>query len=114
MSAFNWVEFETICPSCKSKSVIRAQTHTCADFDGDETGRFHDRTYKIGEKMAWWEVSDSRHANWTDSGGNLNLHSGELCECCYSNCLNCGADLFAPDSIVKVGFEINWPEGYMK
>ena len=53
MSTYNWIEFEDSCPSYRKKVTIRCQTHFCSDYDGDASGRFRDRTYKLGDKMAW-------------------------------------------------------------
>jgi hypothetical protein len=108
MGAYNYIEIIYKCPSCNLDSSILCQTHFCSDYSGDESGRFHDRVYKLGEKMFWWNISDPRYVEWmqTNSAGNK-----ELAECCYSECSNCHADLYVvinfeectPVSIKEVG-----------
>lgn len=129
MSAYNWIEFEGVCPNCGQNSKIRSQTHMCSDFDGDDTGRFHDRTYKLGEQMAWWPESDERFSYWKEDNRSLDFNGEEgtytyddSFECCYSECLKCGSDLYviikfvkcAPVNVSELGLESKWPVGYLK
>jgi hypothetical protein len=94
MSAYNWVEIERICPSCNVKSCIKCQTHFYSDYNSDESGRFHERNYKIGETMAWWSSSNPKHSEWRDSNYGQEDKYYEDSECCFSECLNCGGKLF--------------------
>jgi len=122
MSAYNWIEFDGCCPSCKRNVSIRCQTHFCSDYDGDETGRFHDRTYKLGDAMAWWNSSDSRYSQWLDSNLSVTHDYDVNDECCYSECLSCGAELFViigfsectPIKTLDMGVLSDWPQGYYK
>lgn len=122
MSALNWIEVQGHCQSCKEKTLIKCQTHFCSDYDGDETGRFHDRSYKLGEKMAWWPGADVRYSEWMESNAD-NKHGCDLnTECCYSECGSCKAELFVvikfkecvPTEILETDLVSNWPKGYYK
>ena len=66
MAAFNWILFDAVCPQCGSVSLIRCQTHIASDYSGDASGRFHDRTYHFGERMAWWPEADPRYSHWAE------------------------------------------------
>lgn len=122
MSAYNWIEIKDRCPSCKVKSVIKCQTHFCSDYGGDDTGRFHDRTYKLGDTMAWWSILHPRYSAWRESN-SLNKHEyGDSSECCYGECLSCCTELFvvisfdecSPSNILNIGLESEWPNEYLK
>ena len=122
MSAYNWIEINEECPSCRVRSVIKCQTHFCSSYDGNGFGRFHDRHYKLGDIMAWWEKTDHKYPEWVQSNSDNKKSGDVLSECCYSNCLNCEAELFvvikfnncSPMKILEVGLESDWPEGYLK
>jgi hypothetical protein len=122
MSAYNWIEIEGRCPSCGKDTEIKCQTHFCSDYDGDNTSRFHDRTYKLGHMMAWWPSTFPRYSEWIQSNSNNKDRYLARSECCYSECLNCGAELFvvirfndcSPVEVLSLGLEVNWPEGYFK
>jgi hypothetical protein len=122
MSAYNWIEIEDYCPSCKKKSLIKCQTHFCSEYDGDDSGRFHDRTYKLGDRMAWWPISDKRFSGWRESNLGDNYGCDASSECCCSECMSCGAELFvvidfvecSPSKVLNMGLEIDWPEEYLK
>ncbi len=122
MSAYNWIEFEGCCPSCQKKAVIRCQIHTCSDYDGDDTGRFHDRIYKLGDVMAWWPVSDPRYNDWLDSNTKKEYEYDANTECCYAECGKCSAELFSvikfnncsPAEVLGLGLEKDWPKDYLK
>ncbi|MEQ9073141.1 MAG: hypothetical protein RLP09_04740 [Sandaracinaceae bacterium] len=62
MAAFNYLRFQMQCPHCGQVVEARAQVHVAADFDGDETGRFLNREYRLGEKMRWF--SDADELDW--------------------------------------------------
>jgi hypothetical protein len=118
MGAFNWIQFEATCPACKEESTIKAQAHICSDYDG-AIERFHGKTYQIGQKMDWWQESDARYADWKDGDSS----AGDIAtECCYSECLNCGAELYAiinfasctPVAVADMGLEKDWPLNYEK
>jgi hypothetical protein len=121
MAAYNWIAIEEICPSCRQPSPIRCQTHMASSYNGDETGRFFDRVYKIGDRMAWWPQTHKDFARWQEDSepGQPPHHT---LEACYSKCENCGAELYAvirfkdlkPIEVVEVGLESQWPEGYSR
>lgn len=122
MSAYNWIEIESRCPSCGKEAKVKCQTHFCSDYDGDSTKRFHDRIYNLGDIMAWWPRNSPRHSEWIESN-TKNKHGYDAnTECCYSDCLNCGAELFVvirfsectPVEVLNLGLEVNWPEEYFK
>jgi hypothetical protein len=117
MAAYNYIKINYKCPSCNVDSSILCQTHFCSHYGGDETGRFHDRLYRLGEKMVWWDKADPRYLGWIQSNS---IRDNSLAECCYSKCLNCNAELYVvinfkectPIHIDDVGLEINWPIEY--
>jgi len=134
MAAFNWIEFLDICPSCLTKQLIVSQTHVASDFDSDCKERFHDVTYRLGEKMKWWSRSHPSNRDWKNGNlkvkhqfSNLNetpafqdSSKNEVTECCYANCSVCNVELYAiigfrdcsPIQVLQVGFEDDWPESY--
>jgi hypothetical protein len=123
MGSFNWITFDAICPACQEFSKITAQTHMCSDYNGDGRGRFHDQFYKLGEKMWWWEKSDSRYKQWQEGDDRLYKNftiNDDASECCYSSCSLCSKNLYAiikfvactPMKLIKLGLENDWPEDY--
>ena len=121
MSAFNWIVIEATCPSCRRVSSLRAQTHVASDYSGDASGRFHDRQYRLGESMAWWPTSDPRYVGWRANAAPVQ-GIGSASEACYTDCLSCGAKLYAviefesltPKRVADIGVEQEWPKGYAK
>jgi hypothetical protein len=123
MAAYNWVVVQEPCPVCGLTSEIRAQTHVASDYDGDDTGRFHDREYHIGGKMHWWPASDPRFSEWRASPNRDRTQSSEIEEeACYAECPSCHARLFVLlrfnglriDQVLAIGREEAWPKGYPK
>ncbi len=115
MGAYNWVLIEGQCPACGPAAAIRCQIHAASDYAGDATGRFFDRTYRIGERMAWRPDDVS----WSEDPGLVPCESG-FEEPCYSDCLRCGAALcvvlryrdLVPVAVVHVSRESDWPPGH--
>jgi hypothetical protein len=95
MGAYNWIDHEIVCPSCRRLAVIRIQFHYAASYDGDERGRFHDRWYRIGESLCRFEPSDPRFAQLNEDGIRDDATPGRILEYCYSRCRTCDAELFA-------------------
>lgn len=124
MSAFNWIDFEDICPACGQKAQIRAQTHMASDYDGDAGGRFHDESYQFGQTMRWWNVDHASYKDWKNGNraNQLKVPDTVEHECCYATCLLCDANLFAvlefhecvPLRSTKLGKESDWPDEYLK
>jgi hypothetical protein len=123
MGAYNWVLVTAVCPACGSNREIRCQTHVASSFDGDLTGRFNERTYQLGQAMAWWPHDDKRFGEWRVNGRRDAIASGSIDEeACYSTCSACGADLCVvvsfkeavPEQVVLVAREDDWPEQYWK
>ena len=120
MGAFNWIELLAKCPACGAESSLRAQTHIASSFDGDRTGRFHDRTYRLGEAMAWFPDSDSRNSAWADASDPG--HRPAVHEACYGECSSCRGDLcvvlefasLAPTRVVSLTREAEWPADYLR
>lgn len=113
MAAFNWIRFEALCPACGRGALIRAQTHVASSYGGDANGRFHDRTFALGERMPWLDVASDQYAGeWPFSETPGDAH-----EACYSRCEECSAALFAvlvfedfrPVRIESLGLEEDWP-----
>jgi hypothetical protein len=122
MAAFNNIIVEAMCPSCGGFKTIECQTHVASDFNGDQTGRFCHRDYKLGEKMVWWPQSDTRYHNWREGNSVEPVADPRNdVECCYSKCLECKAELYAvirfeetvPVELLEVGLEKDWPVGYL-
>lgn len=72
--------------------------------------------------MAWWPSSDSRIRKNSESHLDPKYGHAVDTECCYSECLNCGAGLYViirfnkciPKVILGLGIENNWPQKYFK
>jgi len=124
VGAFNWIQFEQVCPACECKRTIVAQTHVASSYDGKGEDRFHDATYRLGETMRWWESRHPQYRDWKT--GNLkNLKDvaiREEYECCYANCAVCDVDLYAiikfidcmPKELLELGVEVDWPEPFFR
>jgi hypothetical protein len=123
MGAYNWVRFDARCPRCEASSPIKAQCHIASSYDGDDSGRFHNRIYVVGQTMAWWPRTDRRWPSWTEENrAPSEGQEGVVRECCYANCETCGAELYAVIEfrdltvvrIVDVGIESLWPADYLR
>jgi hypothetical protein len=124
MSAYNWILIHASCPACHKESEIKCQAHMVSSFDGNDTGRFCNATYRLGDQMRWWAASDYRYNNWRDETNSTTALKADdtASECCYSECSNCKEELFAvirftscvPEAVLSVGLGDNWPEGYYK
>ncbi len=91
MAAYNWVDVTACCPVCAATTSIRCQTHTASSFDGDETGHFCHREYRLGERMVW----AARLEDWKATHPCIRVQAApETCEeSCCSRCEACGASL---------------------
>jgi hypothetical protein len=123
MSAYNWIEIFNDCPNCRLRTTIKCQTHYFSDYDGDDSGRFHDRTYKLGQKMPWWNELNQRYFSFLEGPRDFEKNQdGYFRECCYSTCLSCGAELYVviefksstPERVIDIGLESDWPQAYPK
>jgi hypothetical protein len=124
MAAFNWVQFRGRCPVCGPDRDIRCQTHVASDFDGLAGRRFNDRTYHLGERMAWWPPTDPRFPEWRVNGRRDDPSADPTTdfECCYSECGHCRTELYAvvkfvdvtPTEVLDVGREADWPADFWK
>lgn len=122
MGAYNWVDLDATCPSCGRPTTIRCQTHAAASFEGDHRGRFNDRTYRLGERMAWWDRADSRFDEWRVNGRKDGVYPSPLVdeEACYSDCTACKRELYVvlrfadvtPEAVVAIGESASWPSDY--
>ena len=120
MAAFNYIETEGRCPACHTRSIVRAQTHVASSFDGDSSGRFCDRTYKLGDEMAWWPPADGRCEEWHF---DADPHARPAVrEACYATCTHCRAELcmvlefqaLRPTQVISITHEEDWPSGYLR
>jgi len=102
---------------------IKCQTHIASDFDGDSSGRFSGREYKLGDVMAWWPADDRRYDLWRTNGRKFGPTSGSMDEeACYATCANCSSDLCvviefedrSPKSVVCILKETEWPAEYFR
>lgn len=118
MAAFNWIIFNRICPNCGVDASMRAQCHVASSFDGQGI-RFCNRTYRLQETMLWWPRDHIKWKEWELGGKSVD---DSIQECCYAECMNCQANLYAiigfrlisPASIVQVGLEKDWPSDFPK
>jgi len=121
MSAYNWIKFDEICPTCKEFVGIKAQSKMASSYNGT-TDRFHNKEYRIGDTMKWWTKDDTRYDDWNKSNQMTKLDINSIKECCYSICLSCESKLYAviefknitPTKVVKLGVEANYPNEYYK
>lgn len=124
MGAFNNIVITGYCPFCEVDKEIECQTHVASSFDGDETGRFCQRSYKLGEPMAWWKNENKMFNSWRN--GNY-LKGNELpknidFESCYSTCVSCKGKLYVivmfidliPRVVIDIGIEEHWPIQFSK
>src|SRR3954469_23501769 len=121
MSAYNWIIVTTRCPACNRQVELRCQTHIASDYGGDQTGRFHDREYHLGEPLRWWRKGHQKFQAWRANGRVGEFNQGETdSESCYTSCPACSTDLYAviefdgPRSVAvtDIGLEDNWPKDY--
>jgi hypothetical protein len=120
MAAFNWIEMTTRCPVCSETTLVRAQLHIAASFDGDEVGRFCDVSYSVGDKMRWWQGDHPHFHDWMLIGEQTDTNT--VRECCYACCSAAGDRLYliveVSDllirQIVEVGSEDAWPAKFLK
>ncbi|HVB17548.1 MAG TPA: hypothetical protein VNF04_13510 [Stellaceae bacterium] len=122
MAAFNWVRFDAVCPVCRERASIRAQLHVAAAFEGDARGRFCNRTYRLGEKLRWWDPAHKDFGDWKIGGEPGGVLAGTVLECCYAYCMRCARELYAVieisdlmiTKIVEIGPEASWPSVYAR
>ena len=75
--------------------VLQGDGLAGASAGGDETGRFCLRTYRLGEKMAWYDSNDPQYHEWrsmdfTGLGFRwANAETDEAVECCALLCPQC-------------------------
>src|ERR1044072_6167446 len=94
MAAYNDLILQAQCPGCGVQSQLRFQMHMAASFDGDASGRFCQRAYRLGARLAWWPESDARHAAWIVENYRV-AGTTSVSEKCYGGCPKCWADLTA-------------------
>ncbi len=123
MSAYNWIVVEACCPICHENVCVKCQTHVASSFDGDSSGRFHNRQYRVGESMRWWPQGRTNYEAWRADGRIDGPTSGPIdWECCYASCPACDGDLYAvirfegprPVAVERVGVEVDWPKEFWK
>jgi hypothetical protein len=94
---------------------MRFQTHIASDnIEGDMGGRFAERTYRVGETMAWFDANDADYSLWKTWG---EMVQGPVYEYCFGMCLSCSADLYARIEfadirvvgVTEIGLEGDWP-----
>lgn len=120
MGAFNWITIDATCPVCTWPTSIRCQTHVASTYDGDATGRFHERAYRLGERMAWWPPADPRHDDWRDAPSAIPRDGSSIDEACYADCTACGDALcvvirfrdLVPAETCAISPEADWPDGH--
>lgn len=123
MGAYNWILITARCPSCSCEVQLRCQTHIASDYGGDESGRFHDREYRVGDPLKWWPQQSPKYAKWRVNGIIGGSGYGDFdTECCYTACPECKTNLYAviefegprAVNVKEIGFEDQWPQNYFK
>lgn len=120
MSAFNWIEFKGVCPLCSKITVILAQSHVAASFEGDTRGRFCGHTYRLGQEMLWWQEGHPERDFWGDGDQEISVEEHAVRECCYAECVPNHHKLYAvtefanlrPTKVIEIGREDDWPASY--
>jgi hypothetical protein len=120
MGAYNWLRFSDVCPDCGERTAIVAQLKYASSYSGDDKGRYHDRSYKVGDKLAWFDLQDSRYKDPNHSGVVDQDDPGRILECTYADCDSCRAKLFAIVAIsefrvvevIRIGLEKDEPRGF--
>jgi len=88
-SSYNWIDTESVCPSCGNSTAIRSQMNLASSFYGDETGVFNARQYSVGDKMSWFNEENKYYKALWQSDGPV----GTGTEACHAECMSCGAHL---------------------
>ena len=119
MGSYNWIDQDGTCPGCNRVTIVRSQLHAGSSYSGNESGRFHDRIYTIGDRLAWFKIDESEYSNqWCEQQADV----GSAVEACCASCLSCGAQLcsivtvkdFVVCSVSAIAHERNWPSGFAK
>ena len=122
MAAYNWIDFEGLCPECGRNAPIRARCYVASSRSGLD-GAFHDREYALGQRLPWWPADHPQFVDWRDVRGSVVLvAASEVRECCRADCRRCDAELFAvirfvdlvPTAVEAVGYDRNWPAEFLK
>ena len=88
MAAINYIVVTENCPSCNISSSFRFQTHIASDYyDCDHNGPFMNRSYCLGEKMAWLPPDDVDFDCWA-TWGELKANN-VVSEECLGVCSKC-------------------------
>jgi hypothetical protein len=119
MGAYNWLSFSGDCPDCGERTTIVAQLKFASSYGGDDKGRYHDRFYKVGDKLAWFDLQDARYKDPNHHAVEDKDSPGRILECAYAHCDSCRANLFAIVAIsefriveiVRIGLERDEPPG---
>jgi predicted RNA-binding Zn-ribbon protein involved in translation (DUF1610 family) len=104
MAAYNWVVVDETCPACGKRSRLRCQTHVASDYSGDASGRFHDREYHLGQRMAWWPREHIGFERWRADRWHRDRNSVDAAfdeEACHATCPVCDADLFVSAAVSR-------------
>lgn len=120
MSARNWILSRQKCPACDQITTVKSQLHIAASFDGDESGRFCNREYYLGDRISWFNGPDSRQKHWEAGNKKEPDLPGLDTECCYSSCSAChfeGYVIITLEqlklvSITAIAHLDNWPDSY--
>jgi len=115
VAAYNTILLDAECPRCHERGAIEAQTHIASSFDGDATGRFCQRVYRVGQRMAWWPEDDLRFEAWAENADPS--RPDVVTEACYATCRHCGSELYAVvefdalavKAVPDLGLERDWP-----
>src|SRR6218665_807698 len=119
MGAYNWILSRQKCPACHQITTIKSQLHIAASFDGDESGRFCNREYYLGETMSWFKGPGTPRNCETGNKKEPEL-PGTDTECCYSSCSNCNFEGYVIVSLKQLKLISitaieqldNWPDEY--
>ena len=122
MGAYNNILLPNVrCPVCGEITDVTAQTHFASSYDGDDTGRFALRTFRLGEAMPWFPKESPKFGDWRKGAVSIvQVGDGRLQECCYSDCQAHGDQLYAviefvdmtPVRLVALRAKKDWPPDF--
>ena len=90
MGLYNYLIIEDACPKCLMRSRMTFQIYVASSFAGDDAGSFWERTYTIGDTLAWFPRGDKRFPQWSRG---LDMRDRSVVDFCYGECPSCGVYL---------------------
>jgi hypothetical protein len=89
MGAYNNLMLTDRYPRCGMVAELTLQLHAAASFESDDNGRFHDRSYRLGDQLEWWPESDPRFDSWHEDPAVSDRGDGTFEEAVFGDCSIC-------------------------